>query len=104
MSAYFKQYFETHLGLTRTFRGNSEAPNAAPTSRTTQLDSYSEISSNALSPTTSATAPLSKEVSREEKVQADFESGGIKLKKKPSSNFGAPFGQIGGFGSLRKFS
>ena len=55
-------------------------------------------------------SPLSKHSSREpdrereERVQADFESGGIKLKKKPSVNFGVPFGQLGGFGNLRKQS
>lgn len=33
-----------------------------------------------------------------------FEAGGIKLKKKTSINFGAPFGQLGGFSALRKMS
>ncbi|QIX00834.1 hypothetical protein AMS68_006351 [Peltaster fructicola] len=33
-----------------------------------------------------------------------FEQGGIRLKKKPSTNFGLPFGQLGGFGGLRKMS
>lgn len=47
---------------------------------------------------------LSKQVSRDEKVHDDFESGGIKLKKKASVNFGAPFGSLGGFGSSRKLS
>jgi hypothetical protein len=77
-----------------------DAPYSPPTSRTTQPNFPSDFSSNALSPTVSTSAPLSKEVTHEDKVQADFESGGIKLKKKPSTNFGAPFGQLGGFRKL----
>ena len=34
----------------------------------------------------------------------DFDNVGIKLKKKASSNFGAPFGQLGGFTGIRKMS
>lgn len=71
------------------------------------LDSgTSRHGSNALSPK-AALSPLSKHASRdqgEDKVHSDFETGGIKLKKKPSVNFGAPFGQLGGFGSMRKQS
>lgn len=37
-------------------------------------------------------------------VQRDFDQGGIKLKKKASSNFGAPFGTLGGFGAVRRQS
>lgn len=82
-------------------RGNREDPYSPPTSRQPDL---TNLSSNALSPTTSATAPLSKEVSHDDKVQADFENGGIRLKKKASVNFGAPFGSLGGFGGGRKHS
>jgi hypothetical protein len=32
----------------------------------------------------------------EAKVHSDFEQGGIRLKKKSSTNFGAPFGCVGG--------
>jgi hypothetical protein len=35
-------------------------------------------------------------------VQRDFDQGGIKLKKKSSCNFGAPFGSLGGFGTMRR--
>ncbi len=62
----------------------------------------SEIPSNTLSPNN--LPALSKQTSRDDQVQAEFENGGIKLKKKPSVNFGAPFGQLGGFGSARKQS
>lgn len=48
-------------------------------------------------------APLSQQESHDLKVHHDFENGGIRLKKKPSVNFGAPFGQLGGFG-VRKMS
>jgi hypothetical protein len=89
----------SNLQFISTNKCNSEAPNTAPPTRITQ----SELSSNALSPTASATHALSQVTSREDKVQADFENGGIKLKKKPSTNFGAPFGSLGGFGG-RKFS
>jgi len=37
-------------------------------------------------------------------VQRDFDQGGIKLKKKGSCNFGAPFGSLGGFGTVRRAS
>jgi hypothetical protein len=66
------------------------------------------MSSNALSPSAAispgAMAALSPQESHEAQVQHDFEHGGIKLKKKPSVNFGAPFGQLGGFSALRKMS
>jgi len=51
--------------------------------------------------------PLSQVTSNEEieaAVQRDFDQGGIKLKKKSSCNFGAPFGQLGGFGTVRRSS
>lgn len=64
----------------------------------------SDVPSNALSP--SGMASLSKQTSRdqEDKVHAHFDNGGIKLKKKVSTNFGAPFGQLGEFGNGRKLS
>lgn len=69
---------------------SSETENpASPTNTATHA------SANALSP--SGMSALSQQVSHDDKVQADFESGGIRLKKKASSNFGAPFGQLGGF-------
>ena len=49
--------------------------------------------------------PLSQIASNEEieaAVQKDFDEGGIKLKKKASSNFGAPWGTLGGFGVPRR--
>jgi hypothetical protein len=49
--------------------------------------------------------PLSQITSNEEieaAVQKDFDEGGIKLKKKPSSNFGAPWGTLGGYGVPRR--
>lgn len=49
--------------------------------------------------------PLSQVTSNEEieaAVQRDFDQGGIKLKKKASSNFGAPFGTLGGYGPVRR--
>ncbi|KAK5174823.1 uncharacterized protein LTR77_001906 [Saxophila tyrrhenica] len=71
-----------------------ERPSAPPATRAfaPQDSSMSEIPSNA----------LSKQTSHDDQVQAEFESGGIKLKKKPSVNFGAPFGQLGGFGSRKQ--
>jgi hypothetical protein len=51
--------------------------------------------------------PLSQVTSNDEieaAVQRDFDQGGIKLKKKASSNFGAPFGTLGGYASVRRLS
>ena len=51
--------------------------------------------------------PLSQITSNEEieaAVQKDFDEGGIKLKKKASSNFGAPWGTLGGYGVPRRAS
>lgn len=51
--------------------------------------------------------PLSQVASNEahdDAVQRDFDQGGIKLKKKASSNFGAPFGSLGGLGGGRRAS
>ncbi|EME83820.1 uncharacterized protein MYCFIDRAFT_207071, partial [Pseudocercospora fijiensis CIRAD86] len=41
--------------------------------------------------------PLSPQEAHEAKVHQDFEQGGIRLKKKTSTNFGAPFGSLAGF-------
>ncbi|KAF2165403.1 hypothetical protein M409DRAFT_24253 [Zasmidium cellare ATCC 36951] len=56
---------------------------------------HSQLSSNALSPTTSNVLPISPQEAHEAQVQAEFEQGGIRLKKKTSVNFGAPFGSLG---------
>ncbi|EME45326.1 hypothetical protein DOTSEDRAFT_87703 [Dothistroma septosporum NZE10] len=67
--------------------------------------SQSEAGSNALSPTLSHmsrnTGTFSPQEVHEAKIQAEFEQGGIKLKKKTSTNFGAPFGSLAGFGPRR---
>lgn len=59
--------------------------------------SHSGRSSN-LSPNNGVPHPHQE--AREQQVQSAFEQGGIKLKKKPSTNFGAPFGQLGGFARM----
>lgn len=88
------------------FRQNSEAP-LAPSS-TRMYESGSDLPSNALVSPSSNLSPLAKHASREEQyeeqVHADFESGGIRLKKKASVNFGAPFGSFAGFDFGRKMS
>jgi hypothetical protein len=53
----------------------------------------SEVPSKPLSPP--VMPALSQQTSHDDKVQAEFESGGIRLKKKASVNFGAPFGSLG---------
>lgn len=62
--------------------------------------------SSAISPQSDMLSnPLSQVTSNEildEDVQRKFDQGGIKLKKKASSNFGAPFGSLGGFGAIRR--
>lgn len=70
---------------------NNEVPFTAPPTRTQD--------------TGALLSPLSQQISNEheEKVQQEFESGGIRLKKKASVNFGAPFGSLGA-GSFRKLS
>lgn len=77
----------------------SEAP-LAPVSTCIRDSSVSELSSNALSSAalSSPSKDTSREQAEEDPVQAAFENGGIKLKKKVSTNFGAPFGSLGGFG------
>ncbi|KAK3702212.1 hypothetical protein LTR37_015044 [Vermiconidia calcicola] len=85
-------------------KNNAEGPPAPPGTHILppQATNTSDVPTFALSP--SGLPSLSKHASRDDKVQADFDSGGIRLKKKPSSNFGAPFGQLGGFGNPRKLS
>lgn len=81
-----------------------EGPVPPPTARagTSQDIGSAELSSRVLSPT--GTSNLSKVVSNDDKVQADFENGGIRLKKRPSVNFGAPLGQMSSFANARKLS
>lgn len=67
--------------------------NEAPFAPMSTHAPHSQMSSTALSPTLSNT--LSPQEVREAKVQAEFEQGGIRLKKKTSVNFGAPFGSLG---------
>ncbi|KAF2768133.1 hypothetical protein EJ03DRAFT_251053, partial [Teratosphaeria nubilosa] len=61
----------------------------------------SELNSTVISPTAfsppNGNNPLSPQEIHDAQVHTKFEQGGIRLKKKPSSNFGAPFGQLGGF-------
>lgn len=72
----------------------------APVQTTMPERSTSDISSNARSPTV-VLSPSASQDEVEDRLQADFESGGIRLKKKASVNFGAPFGSLGGFGGRR---
>ena len=64
--------------------------------------------SNALSPSdikSPKNALCSREQSHDDHIRRqNFDNVGIKLKKKASSNFGAPFGQLGGFTGMRKLS
>jgi hypothetical protein len=55
----------------------------------------SQVGSN-LSPSISNTdaTPMSPQEAHEAKVHAEFQEGGIRLKKKTSINFGAPFGSL----------
>ncbi|TKA29761.1 hypothetical protein B0A50_03124 [Salinomyces thailandicus] len=60
--------------------------------------------SNTISPSATISpngAPITHQPSHESQK---FEVGGIKLKKKASNNFGVPFGQLGGFGAMRRQS
>lgn len=75
-------------------QASTHGSNSAPTSNAAPS---AVVSPNDEVPVTS---PLDEE--REAAVQRDFDQGGIKLKKKASSNFGAPFGSLGGFGSIRR--
>lgn len=59
----------------------------------------------------STTSPEQNPISPTSGLQVDadrhdqkFEQGGIRLKKKPSTNFGVPFGQLGGFVGIRRMS
>ena len=57
-----------------------------------------------ISPTNGAPLSLQLSHEQEEKIHKEFDHGGIKLKKRPSTNFGAPFGSLGGYGSVRGMS
>ncbi|WPH02983.1 Hypothetical protein R9X50_00585500 [Acrodontium crateriforme] len=86
---------ESPLNVERSRTGFAE-PTATRDRTSTNLTSASLSPGNA--------GPLSPSGLRESQVQADLDHGGIKLKKKPSTNFGVPFGQLGGFNSGRKMS
>ena len=66
------------------------------------------LASNTLSPSdikSLQNAMSSREKSHDDHIRRqDFDNVGIKLKKKASSNFGAPFGQLGGLAGTRKLS
>lgn len=89
-------------------RANPKSSNtdgtAAPAG-THELPTEPNTGSSAISP--GSEIPLSQVTSNdehEEAVKRKFDHGGIKLKKKASSNFGAPFGSLGGFGAMRRSS
>lgn len=73
-----------------------EAPTQPATRGSSGMSPQSDILSNPLSQVTS------NDMDVDEAVQRNFDQGGIKLKKKASSNFGAPFGSLGGFGAIRR--
>lgn len=75
---------------------NGEAPFAPAATKVPE----SVTSSNARSPP----GVMSPYEVHEARVQSEFEQGGIKLKKKASVNFGAPFGTLAGFAPPRKAS
>lgn len=75
--------------------GTQEVPTQPATAGSSAMSPQSDILSNPLSQVTS-------NENIDEAVQRDFDQGGIKLKKKASSNFGAPFGSLGGFGAIRR--
>ncbi|KAM0716626.1 hypothetical protein Q7P37_008071 [Cladosporium fusiforme] len=75
--------------------GTQEVPTQPATST---ISPQSDVLSNPLSQVTS------NEIDVDEAVQRNFDQGGIKLKKKASANFGAPFGSLGGFGAIRRSS
>ncbi|KAH9823658.1 hypothetical protein Tdes44962_MAKER04620, partial [Teratosphaeria destructans] len=78
------------------------APKTDQPSSATQ-PAASDLSSTVISPTAFSPPNGNRPLSPQEiQVHNKFEQGGIRLKKKPSSNFGAPFGQLGGFGSIRR--
>jgi len=78
-----------------------------PQSTRARDQSQCDMGTSALSPSAMISphgAPLSQQGSHKAQTHQNFERGGIKLKKKPSTNFGAPFGSLGGFGGPRKMS
>ncbi|KAF2719555.1 hypothetical protein K431DRAFT_228490 [Polychaeton citri CBS 116435] len=89
------------LGFTSDTIDGAVAP--APTTKMGGIGS--QATSNAPGSAASPNgAPLSQVQSRESQLQEDLAHGGIRLKKKPSTNFGSPFGVLGGYGSVRKNS
>lgn len=83
------------------------AQTAIPPESANSTNSASLHSSALMSPQSGL--PLSQITSQEQEfrdaaLHRDFQEGGIKLKKKASSNFGAPFGSLGGFGNVRTLS
>lgn len=78
-----------------------------PSTLPESANSTTSVSSALISPQSGiplSQIPSHEQEARELAVHRDFQEGGIKLKKKPSSNFGAPFGSLGGFGNVRKLS
>lgn len=71
-----------------------------PKAQQSDLDSQA-MSSTVMSPPPTG-SQLSQTTSNEARADRDLEYGGIKLRKKPSCNFGAPLGQLGSFGGIRK--
>ncbi|KAK5133227.1 hypothetical protein LTR08_008062 [Meristemomyces frigidus] len=75
-----------------------------PEEKSTQPDREDSVASNVLSQSAIRSpkgAPGSREQSHDDH---NLENGGIKLKRKPSVNFGAPLGQLGGFAGSRRLS
>lgn len=63
---------------------------------------HSGLSSQAMSSTITSPPVLGNQSSGTDEPGAkDLEHGGIKLRKKPSCNFGAPFGQLGSLGARK---
>jgi hypothetical protein len=85
-------------------REGSLAPVNTRDAMSGHVDFPSEQPSLAASITSLTSEALSRQTSRDEKIHNDFEQGGIRLKKRPSTNFGVPFGQLGGLGGVRKMS
>ncbi|KAK6440974.1 hypothetical protein LTR95_002797 [Oleoguttula sp. CCFEE 5521] len=79
-------------------------PTANPHDHSGTSNASSRFASTTLSPQSGLPHP--RQSSHDEDMEADthrkFDQGGIKLKKKASSNFGAPFGSLGGFGGNRR--
>lgn len=83
----------------RSLTNAAEAPLAPAATRDANA-SYQSTSSSvpAMSPNGAPMSPL------DPAETAKFEQGGIKLKKKASVNFGAPFGQLSGLCAMRKLT